>query len=52
MSICYNLRLKSKIKEESYIRINTRELNEVLSIKYLPYIYWANDLCYTKSSLS
>ena len=37
--ICYNLRLKSKIKKESYIIVNIRELNRVPGTKYLPYIY-------------
>ena len=40
-----------KPKEESYIRVNIKELDEVPSIKYLPYIYWANGLYYTKPSL-
>jgi len=32
-------------------KINIRELDRVLSTKYLPYIYWANGPCYTKPSL-
>ena len=38
----YNLKLKVKLKEKSYIRINIRELDRVPSTKYLSYIYWAN----------
>jgi len=33
-----NLRLKA-LRKKSYIRVNTKELNRVLSIKYLPYIH-------------
>jgi len=40
-----------KLEEEPCIRINTRELDKVPSTKCLPYIYLANSLCYTKSSL-
>jgi len=41
-----------KSKEESCIRINIRELDGVLSTKYLFYIHLANSLYYTKFSLS
>ena len=34
------------------IQINIRELNEVPSTKYLPYIHLANGPYYTKPSLS
>ena len=37
-----------KLKEESCIKINIGELDGVSSTKY---IYLANSLCYTKSSL-
>ena len=40
-----------KSKEEYCIKINIEELDGVLSTKYLSYIYLANSLCYTKSSL-
>jgi len=35
----YNLKLKVKSKEKSCIKINIRELDEVLSTNYLPYIH-------------
>ena len=34
-----------KSRKESCIRVNTRELNRVPSIKCLPYIHLANSLC-------
>jgi len=37
--------------KESYIRINTRELNRVPVIECLSYIYLANSLYYTEPSL-
>jgi len=41
-----------KMKKESCIRVNTRELNRVLATKCLPYIYLANSLCYTNLAYS
>jgi len=38
-------------RKKSYIRVNRRELDGVLSTKYLPYIYWANSPYYTKPTL-
>ena len=57
MSILYTLVLQLKIyrvklTKESYIRVDTRELDGVSVIKCLPYIHLANGLCYTKPSLS
>ena len=37
-----------KLIKEPCIRVNTRELDRVPVIKYLPYIYWANSPYYTK----
>jgi len=48
--MCYDLRL-IELKEEPYIRVDTRELNGVPNTKCLPYIHLANSLCYTKPSL-
>ena len=39
-----------KSKAESFIRVNTRELNGVPVTKYLSYIYLANGLCVRRSS--
>ena len=36
---CYRLSFRIKIKEESNIRVNTRELNRISSKKFLSYIY-------------
>jgi len=36
-----------KLKSESFIRVNIRELNGVPVTKYLSYIYLANSLYYT-----
>ena len=47
----YNLRLRVRLKQKHYIRVDIRELNGVLSTKCLPYIYQANSLYYTKPSL-
>ena len=41
-----------QIKRKTLYKVYIRELNRVLSINYLSYIYWADSLCYTKSSLS
>jgi len=50
-SCFYNLSSSVRAKEESCIRVHTRELNRVSSIKCLSYIYLANSLCYTKPGL-
>ena len=42
---------KYKLIKKPCIEVNTRELDRVLSTKYLSYIHQANSLCYTKSSL-
>jgi len=57
MSILYTLVLqlktyRVKLTKESYIRVDTRELDGVSVIECLPYIHLANGLCYTKPSLS
>ena len=39
LTICYNLRLRVKLKRRILYRNYTRELNEVLSTKYLSYIH-------------
>jgi len=41
-----------KSTKESYIRVNTRELDRVPSTKCLSYIHLADDTYYTKPSLS
>ena len=50
-SIYYELKLKYKSERIILYKAYTRELNRVLSIKYLPYIYLANSPCYPKPSL-
>jgi len=37
--ICYNSRLRVKLRKESCIRVNIRELDKVPSIVYLFYIH-------------
>ena len=50
-SIYYELKLKYKSKRIILYKLYTRELNGVLSIKYLSYIYLADSPCYPKPSL-
>ena len=46
------MNLSSELEQENNLILdNTRELNGVLSINCLPYIYLANGLYYTKPSL-
>ena len=40
-----------KLKEEPYIKVDTRELDEVPSTICLSYIHWADGLYYTKPNL-
>ena len=49
--VYYNSRPRVRLKEKSYIKIDIRKLDRVLNTKYLPYIHWANGLCYINPSL-